>query len=273
MQNLIANFFARPITGVGSNSKLIKSKNTKNWRYANRFLPDNQEEIQLLALKLNKQILSRWNKFIFRRYDVSKWLVLYDLDVPPYTRNCLCLLPGCQNILTLENRQKLAADTNYFFIKTHGLPFQEYFDNEYVVQIVRHPSLVFESFFYYLSKYENFDKTLDEVIIGKVPYGSWSNWHQQWSKSYLLILQNKFLRLRFEDILSDTLTGCQQIRELIGLDYDSDQKLVSFAELHQRNPDYYRLGKSRQKKLFYTSDQIALLQQLHGDTMAQLGYE
>ena len=50
-------------------------------------------------------------------------------------------------------------------------------------------------------------------------------------------------------------------------------KLTSFEELHRRNPNYYRSGKTEKEKLSYNLDQIALLQELHGITIAQLGYE
>ena len=272
MQDLIGNFFASPITGIEANSKLIKNKNTKNWRYNNRSLPDNHEEIQLLSSKLNEQIMSRWNRYIFRRYDINKWLVFYDLDVPPYTKNCYSLLPGCQNILTPKNRRKLAVDPNYFFVKTHSLPYQEYFNDEYVIQIVRHPSLVFESYFNLVNGNSNKYTTLDEVIMGKVAFGSWSEWHQHWEQ-IIPALQNQFLRLRFEDILANPTQACEQIKELIGLNYDSEQKLTSFEKLHQQNPNYYRSGNTEKEKPSYNLDQIALLQKLHGVTIAQLGYE
>ena len=58
MQDLIGNFFARPITG---GKKLIKNKNTKNWRYNNRSLPDNHEEIQLLSSKLTEKEKPSYN--------------------------------------------------------------------------------------------------------------------------------------------------------------------------------------------------------------------
>jgi hypothetical protein len=272
MQNLIRNFFARPISGVESNSKLIRTKFAKNWRYNGQTLPNSQEELQSISLKLNRQILSRWNRYIFKTYDINKWVVEYALDLSPYSKNCRCLLPGCQNILTDRNRQKLANDCNYFFIKTHNPPFLEYFDNEYVLQIVRHPSLVFESYFHFLSKYINRHKTLDEVIMGQVPYGSWSDWHQQWERA-MSVVNGKFLRLRFEDILLDTLIACQQIKELIGLDYDSTQTLTSFSELKQRDSSYYRSGDTESIDCYNRSESFKLLQKLHAATIASLGYE
>ena len=272
MQNLIGNFFARPITGVELTNKLIRTKATKNWHYNDRPLTESHEEIQLLAFKLNQQLISRWNKYIFRKYDLNQWIIKYDLDVPPYTKNCACLLPGCRNILTPKNRQKLATDSNYFFIKTHGFPFPQYFQNEYVIQIIRHPSLVFESYFHYLKKYSDQNKTLNNVIAGEVFCGSWSKWHQDWEQA-MSVSPDQFLRLRFEDILSDTLKACEQIKALINLNYDSAQKLVSFEDLHKRSPNYFRSGKTKTKQLIYSQDQLDVIQKLHGITLAQFGYE
>lgn len=89
----------------------------------------------------------------------------------------------------------------------------------------------------------------------------------------MLTLQNKFLRLCFEDILLETSKACHQIKELISLDYDSAQKLTSFAELQQRDSNYYHSGKTEKEKKSYTSDHIALVRQLHGVTITQIGYE
>ncbi len=108
--------------------------------------------------------------------------------------------------------------------------------------------------------------------MGKVSYGSWSEWHQEWEK-IIPALQNQFLRLRFEEILANPTQACEQIKELIGLNYNSEQKLTSFEKLNQLDPKYFRSGKTENKKHSYTPDQIALLQQLHGVTIAQLGYE
>lgn len=272
IQNLISNFFARPITGFDLTNKLIKPNVTKNWYYNNQPLTQSHEEIELLVSKLNQRVLSRLNKYIFRKYDLNQWIIKYDLAVPPYTENLLCLLPGCRNILTPQNRQKLAADSNYFFIKTHDIPFPQYFQNEYVIQITRHPSLVFDSYFHYLKKHSDENQTLNNVISGKVYCGSWSKWHQDWDET-MSDFSKQFLRLRFEDILSDTLKTCEQIKALINLDYDSSKQLVSFEELNKRNPDYFRSGKTKSTGITYHQDQLDFIQKLHGATLTKLGYE
>ena len=152
------------------------------------------------------------------------------------------------------------------------MPYQECFKGEYVVQVVRHPSLVFESYHHFVNKNVKKDVSLNEVIMGKVPYGSWSEWHQQWEQ-VTPALEGQFLRLHFEDILKNPTQACQQIKELTGLEYDSQQALTSFEELHKRSPNYFRSGKTKKTEQSYTSEQIGLLQKLHGVTIAQLGYE
>lgn len=264
IQDIIATFFERPITGVEPKSKLIHTDSTKNWRYNNQPLSSNQAQLQLMTLNLNKQF--------FKKHDLNKWIISYDLTVPPYTQNCHCLLPGCASVLTPRNRQKLANDQNCFFIKTHALPYEKYFDNEYIIQIVRHPSLVFDSYLSFLNMNDNQATTIDEVIRGKVPYGSWSEWHQKWEQA-ISSLNNRFLRLRFEDTLLDTLKSCAQIKSLISLDYNPTKELTSFEKLHERNPNYYRSGKSDSQENLYSPNEINLIHELHGVTMKQLGYE
>lgn len=263
IQNLIDTYFERPITGVEPKSKLIHTKNTNNWRYSGQPLPSDQAELQLLALNLSKEF--------FKKHNLTKWIVLYDLSVPPYTKNCHCLLPGCQSVLTPKNRQKLADDENYFFIKTHSIPHKTYFKNEYVIQIIRHPTLIFDSYLHHLNR-NGKQATIDDVIIGKVPYGSWSEWHQKWEQ-VKSSLDGRFLRFRFEDVLSDTYKPCEQIKALIKLDYNSAKELTSFEDLHQQNPNYYRSGKTNALEKLYSPDQMHLIRELHSMTMEQFGYE
>lgn len=265
MQDLITNFFERPITGMELTSQLIKPSVTKNWRYQNSDLPEDQLTLQLLASNLTKSF--------FSKSAIKKWLISYDLDTSPYTKNCFCLLPGCQSVLTPKNRKKLSGDNNCFFIKTHGFPYNNYFDDEYVMQIVRQPKLVFDSYANFLKKENtNYQKNLNKVIRGKVYCGSWSQWHQKWNES-IPSLNGKFLRIRFEDVLSNPYQSCERIKTLIDLDYDSTKQLTSFQRLHQQNPEYYRSGEQQARNGIFTSEQIELINKLHGSMMKQLDYE
>lgn len=273
MQNLISNYFERPITGVEPPSKLLRTRSTENWRYKDHPLPESNEDLWKLSSQLSKRINSRLNRKIFKIYDLSSWLVSYDLKVPPYTKNCQTLLPGCQHILTPKNRQRLAEDHNSFFIKKHSFPYEEYFDGEYIIQAVRHPENVFESYLSFLAKSTKYVKTMDDVIRGEgIPFGSWSTWHKTWEQS-IPDLEGKFIRFCFEDILKNSFQVCDQIKALTGLDYNPDASLDNFSELSKRDPKYYRSGKLTANESKYTVDQMRLIRELHGDMMQKLGYE
>ena len=274
MQRTIITHFERPITALNPNSRRAEYYANggegliKNWR-CNIQTSNKQGIWQILSNKLNDKI--------FKRYNLNEWIALYDLNVPPYSKNCRYLLPGCKNVLTSKNRQLLAADCNsHIFIKTHELPFKEYFDGEYVIQPIRHPGSVIWSYFN-LIKTElqhnyNYTKiTLEKVIRGRVGYGSWSNYHQSWSQA-ISLLRGKLIRIRFEDLIADRIKACEQISKTIGLEYDPAKKMPSFEKLRQENPNHFRAGKSTGWEEHYSNKQIQLLQKIHGPTMQQLGY-
>ena len=276
-QRTIITYFERPITALNHKSRKAEffanggAYFVKNWRYNVQPNSGNKQIWQILWDKLNNRI--------FKIYDLNKWIALYDLDVPPYNKNCRYLLPGCKNVLTPKNRKLLAADLNsHIFIKTHELPFKNYFEGEYVIQPIRHPGAVLWSYFNlikanYKGRYDNTAAiTLEKVIRGRTNAGSWSNYHQIWSQA-IPLLNGRFIRIPFEDLLSDPFTACDQISATIGLGYNPDNKMPSFEELHKKAPHHFRAGKATGWKENFTFDQIQLLEKLHGETMQELGYE
>jgi hypothetical protein len=272
-QRTIITYFERPITALNAKSRKAEffanggAYFVKNWHYNVQPTSGNKQIWQILWDKLNNRI--------FKIYDLNKWIALYDLDVPPYNKNCRYLLPGCKKVLTPKNRQLLAGDCNsHIFLKTHELPFKEYFEGEYVIQPIRHPGAVLWSYFN-LMKANNHDDSkisLEKVIRGSVGFGSWSNYHQMWSQA-IPLLNGRLIRIRFEDLLSHPFKACDQISATIGLGYNPANKMASFEELNQKDPKHFRAGQANGWEEHYTCKQIQLLKNLHGSTMQQLGYE
>lgn len=269
-QNIIQTFFERPITAYEQGSRGKRSQKAyayasgafpfiTNWRWPND----------------NSYPPSRWDKLQASTFNnnLSRWIALYDLNVPPYSKNCRYLLPDCSRVLTPKNRQQLAGEDDCFFIKTHRLPFKEYFAGEYVIQPIRHPGAVLWSYFN-LMKANDDDSTisLEKVIRGSLGYGSWSNYHQIWSKA-IPLLNGRVIRTRFEDVVAHPLKACEQISATIGLEYNSANKMLSFAELNQQDPNHFRAGQVKAWEDHYTDNQIQLLQNVHRSTMEQLGYQ
>ncbi len=194
MQQIVNNFFEKPWTEV-DNTKRPLDKITgvpdyfDNWRYDLNTLSSDRSLWHGYWDKLNRKF--------FKIYNLERWIALYDLKIYPYNKNCRYLLPGCRDILTPINRKKLAQEETFFLVKTHHFPYKQYFDGEYVIQIIRHPAKVFLSYLSFVKTYnQNSKKTLQEVIKGQVPYGSWSKWHQTWNQA-LPSIENRFLRIKF----------------------------------------------------------------------------
>lgn len=268
MQQIINNFFEKPWTGVDTANKPLHEitgipSYFKNWHYDPKILSNKKTIYHWLLNYLNRRFL--------KIYNLNKWIATYDLNVPPYTKNCRYLLPGCRDVLTLKNRQKLADEETYFFVKTHNLPYKKYLNNEYVIQMTRHPGAVCLSFLKFLNNI-NQQKTLDEVIKGKTFYGSWSKWHQRWNQ-VIPSLNGRFLQLKYEDTLLNPGKVCEQIQALIHLEYKNDKNIPSFKELNQANPNYYVSGNTGHWKHSYSHNQMTLLYQLHGVTIQQLDYD
>lgn len=269
MQQLVNNYFEKPWTSVDAARRPLERitgtpDSFTNWRYKKEMLEVNQSSLRKLARKLN-------NRF-FKRYNLEDWLAYYDLTIPPNTKNNRYLLPGCLNALTLENREKLADADEYFFVKTHWLPYESYLPHEYSVQIVRHPKNVFVSYLNFIRDFENVTtKSLEEVIEGDISYGSWSRWHQAWDNAAAQ-LGPRFLRLKFEDTIADKIKACDQIEACLSLAYNHEKQDISFEQMRKVNPKYYRSGKAKATKDEYTEQQLSLIKRLHEHTMNQLGY-
>ncbi|MGB3191799.1 MAG: sulfotransferase domain-containing protein [Limnoraphis sp.] len=206
MQQTINTFFEKPWTEVDSINKPLNRvtgvpKYFTNWRY-------DQERLESQKSTGWKYWWSKLNQKVLKLYTLEDWIALYDLNIPPHTKNCRYLLPGCLNILTPKNRQKLAQEPTYFFVKTHHHPYPEYFEGEYVLQIVRHPAQVFTSYHNFIKKYYQSPKSLHDIIHGNIPYGSWSEWHLAWEEISPQ-LKDRFLQLKFKDVVSNQLKACE----------------------------------------------------------------
>ena len=115
---------------------------------------------------------------------LAGWLIRYRREAPGEPMHWgLQLAP--QKLLTPEDRRRLAAHDELFLIKTHHPPFEAYAPGERVVQVVRSPGPVLRSYFRLLEAQAagagQDAPTLDEVIAGQTPFGSWSDYHAAWS--------------------------------------------------------------------------------------------
>lgn len=174
--------------------------------------------------------------------------------------------------LTPALRQILAEQEKHTFIKTHELPFDDYFTGERVIHIVRHPGAAFWSYSLFLQDVDHNPVPLDGLIRGDYGFNGWSTHTEQWS-ALGQSLGDHYLRYQFEQLQTEESMICQAISKLTGLPFCNP--LGTFPAIdHWRTirPDVVRKGTVNEWQENFTPAQCRLLLRCHGETMAKFGY-
>jgi Sulfotransferase domain len=185
------------------------------------------------------------------------------------------LVNACGPVLSPELRQQLAQSEDCFFLKTHELPYGSYCSGEYVLYLVRTPGAVFWSYYRYLRKNEPTyaQVTLDDVICGQVPFGSWSDHIDAWFAARSLLGEH-FLLCSYEELSQNEW----RVRDLLGSctglpDVTPPHPLARLEHWHQIAPHLYRKEDQSLWKPYFSASQLRHLRRLHGKTMQRLGYD
>lgn len=182
------------------------------------------------------------------------------------------LRDGSLRFLTPKLRKQLAQSKQTYFIKTHDHPFMDYFRGEYIVQVVRHPGAVAWSYFKYLNDVRNIRVSLDAVIKGYVPFGSWRGYWKVWRLKQMA-LQSIFFTVRFEDLVSQETHLLNQIRQWTDLEFKQPpQSFPDFSYWHNVNPTFYRQGQDTKWVQQMTSKQLHMLVEYNREAMLEEGF-
>jgi hypothetical protein len=172
-------------------------------------------------------------------------------------------------------RRGLARSFEPRFVKTHDLPYAAFVPGEAVVHAVRHPCAVFSSYQHYLRDFAAPGApapTLEDVIRGDVAFGSWSTHTARWLDA-AAGLGDAFVLVRYEELAARPEEVCARIAALTGLpQLASAASFPPFEEWQRRSPAFYRSGQGERWRSEFTPDHLSLVQDLHGETMARLGY-
>ncbi len=199
----------------------------------------------------------------------KRFRVALDRQQVPYR----IVAPDVQNIFDAKFRKELAASPEVFFIKTHELPYEKYFEGEYVIRIVRHPAVALWSYYNYLSGYERKTAVLQEVIKGTADVLNWSYYTNAW-----FAVENQFkehfLKIKYESLIDSEELLVAKVQELTGLSVVNPLgSFPDFEHWHKSLPQFYRSGKANEWKDKLAPDDIMLIYQCHAQAMALEGYE
>lgn len=198
----------------------------------------------------------------------------YRIEHPPYVIHP-AVVNGCGPVFSEDFRSHLTRLGERFFIKTHELPYDRYFEREAVIFMVRHPGPVLWSYYNFLLNYGDGPAarlTLEKVIQGDVIFGSWSSYVERWL-AFGQSLGSRFVLLKYEQLVTDQMEFCRVVSRLTGLTKRQvKNEFPAFDFWARQNPQFYRSGHTEEWRKHFSKAQLQLLKRLHGSTMAKLGY-
>jgi hypothetical protein len=185
------------------------------------------------------------------------------------------LMNACGPVLSPALREQLGQSEDCFFLKTHELPFGHYFPGEHVLYMTRTPGAVFWSYIRYLHKNEAAyaATTLDQVIAGEVPFGSWSGHVLAWLAARE-VLGERLILCSYEELTRNESRIGELLGPVTGLpDVTPPHPLQRLDHWHQVAPTLYRKEAESVWRPRFTPDQLRRVRELHGEAMRRVGYD
>ncbi len=123
-----------------------------------------------------------------------------------------------------------------------------------------------------LTQENRYQETLERVIRGECEYGLWSEHVRAWlTKSKE---QRNVRVVRFEDLVREPMGTVSAASEVLKLKYNREKakRHPSFDELHNKWPNFFRVGSLDGWRHEMPRHLQKLFWQLHGDALAELDY-
>ena len=187
--------------------------------------------------------------------------------------------PGPEGRFTEALRAALAEERNIFFVKTHGDPFDRYFEGERVIQIVRHPGPTLWSLFRYMNDTRTLEyapglftsppPTLEVLIEGHPEVGNWTAYLERWDTA-AEALGRRYLRLIYGEAAGHPRPAVEALSAFLGLAIASDED-IGFEDYRLRWPSWDLRGYNHGYERYYTRRQLELMWDRHGPMALTLG--
>ncbi|NBW74168.1 MAG: hypothetical protein EBR34_00040 [Sphingomonadaceae bacterium] len=155
-----------------------------------------------------------------------------------------------------------ASPDLFRIVKTHDIET----DAQPAIYIVRDGRAAIVSYYHYCRRFE-FERSLESIIDGQTPFGSWSSHFGGWNPGR----RGNTLLLRFEEVVARPEEAIEQLAEFLGTTPTGGFK-GDFAKLQKTSPDFFRSGSNAKNSAELTAEQLKQFDALHGDLMHELGY-
>ncbi len=172
------------------------------------------------------------------------------------------------NEILSQNRIELMRESNLtYYVKTHELPNELTSTDDQVLYIARDGRDVVASYYNYLRNYLPTFVSIYDVILGQVPFGSWSDHVKSWSE----LASDRILLLHYEDYLKAPEQFITAIGNFLELE-DSGGELPEFGKLKNISREFFRRGSVKGWEEDLNSDALDLFWAANGDVMVDCGY-
>lgn len=121
-----------------------------------------------------------------------------------------------------------------YMIKTHAYPLNE---TDKAIYLIRDGRECAVSYWHYLNDYVSGDFSLNDVILGNVPFGRWGDHVNAWKPAQC----KNTLLVKFENITNDPVPYISLISNFIDRNF-TNTEIPDFSQLHEINPHFFRSG-------------------------------
>ncbi len=170
-------------------------------------------------------------------------------------------------LLSRSRIELMRQSSRRYYIKTHRLPDWYASIDDLVVYIIRDCRDVISSYYNYLKKFSKAFVSLEDVIVGQVPFGAWADHIVYWSE----LPSDRVLTMRYEDYLLAPDQFIQNLGDFLDLE-DTGVALPDFESLNAINKHFFRSGGARSWEHDIDNNNLDLFWAIHGDVMDAHGY-
>ena len=187
----------------------------------------------------------------------------------------------------MKDLQEIIDRQGVALFKTHDTPDtlartqedREVDDKTRTIYLVRDGREACVSYWHYLCQLNDApDTTLEQVIRGDCPFGSWSEHVRAWIPMLRSRACNPDVKdllgllLNYETLLTKIGSTLQLLRLFLDMPTRKNMALPDWQDFHDSDPQFFRSGTNETWKTEMLADNLALFDELHGDTMREYGY-
>lgn len=155
-----------------------------------------------------------------------------------------------------------------YFVKTHDLPDEKVDPNDRFIYIIRDGRNSTVSYQHFMNDFTSQDKSVEDIVLGNVLYGSWHKHVSEWEKCFNI---TNSLILKFENIVSNPIESAETISQFVSMAIYK-ATIPTFNELHKRKPKFFRKGKSNSWEESYSAYEYFLFWVRSYKQMVKYGY-